>query len=323
MSYVIFLIGLSVFMFPHISKVFFSTTNQISFNDYDNTISVMNEEDIKKEMEEIRRYNESLISVTETIVLPLEVEEDEFDKKVSVTEYIDPFIGGVKIEKSSVNSITKSGAFAYIKIPKINETLPIYLGATEEHLAKGVGQIDETSLPIGGLGTNSVIAGHRGYYKGAQIFKHLDKLKVGDRFYIHVFNQVLTYEVKGSEVILPNQTEKLDIDPDKDQVTLLTCTPYRVSTHRLLIYAERISEEQSFRKSYDGIQGSVDEMILSGVLSERATKSNEVSQTVRNDQLISYAIVIIGGILWVITLVLLIKSFKKPKDIRHEKIINK
>ncbi len=307
-SYVIFLIGLSVFMYPHLTKLIFHTENNIEFSSYEDTVSHMSDAEINEQLKELQNYNETLIQYE----MPTLEEAGEDYKE---TEYVDPFIGGVKKEVVNVKSAMKSGVFGYLKIPKINETLPIYLGASVENLANGVAQIEETSLPIGGLGTNSVIAGHRGYNGGKAIFKYLDKLVVGDRFYIHIYDQILTYEVVRTEVIMPNQTEKLNIDPGKDMVTLLTCTPYRVSTHRLLVYAERVMEGLSIDNPFHEDRG---QGMISGVLSSSITKEQNVSSSVKNDQLVSYIIVIGGGILWIGTFFLLIKSFFKKKEIESK-----
>lgn len=291
-SYIIFLIGLTIFMYPHVRALLFEAQNKTAFNEYENVIEHMSDEEISRYVEEFQRYNEYIANVSG-------------DK-----EYYDPFIAEItQRQTTEVKEVvrkvsTSNGAFGYIEIPKIKETLPIYLGASMNNLAKGVAQIEETSLPIGGVGTNSVIAGHRGYSKGYPIFKHLDQLSIGDRFYIYVYNMTLTYEVVGIEVILPEQTEKLKIDPDKDMVTLLTCTPYRVSTHRLLVYGIRVNDGES--------KGEIDhEGMRRGVLSLSSTRENAESVEARNTKFLTYAIVGIGSIMWITVFILLLRTFRK------------
>ena len=235
----------------------------------------------------------------------------------------DPFVpDGIRtpgtisvLEQQSQTTITTekknvfSGPFGYLEIPKISEKLPIYLGGSLENLAKGVAQLDRTSLPIGGIGTHSVIAGHRGYYRGVTFFRYLNKLKVGDRFYIHIYDKTLTYEVTGTDIILPTEREKLSIDPEKDMVTLLTCEPYRVSTHRLLVHGERVGGETLGINQHEDIKSS-----YAGVLSVNYDKETTISSEVRNDKIISYAVVGIGSVLWITTFILLLRTFRrKPK----------
>ena len=293
LSYILFLIGLSIFMYPHVHKILFDAQNITAFNEYENVVTHMSDEEIRKYIQEFQEYNEYIAND------PVE------------QVYVDPFIGGIAKEEYVAKTVTSSGAFGYIEIPKIRQTLPIFLGASLEHLAKGVAQLEETSLPIGGIGTNSVIAGHRGYSKGALLFKHLDQLAVGDRFYIHVYDMTLTYEVVGTEVILPTQTEKLMIDPMKDMVTLLTCTPYRVSTHRLLVYALRVQEESGLMglRTYTRREDT-----QAGVLSASATKERAVSSEVMNDNYLSYAVVGIGSLVWVTVFILLLRTFRRQRS---------
>lgn len=292
-SYILFLVGLTIFMYPHVHMLLFEVQNHTAFNEYENVVQHMSDEEISRYIEEFQAYNEFIANVG------------------SEPEYDDPFIAEVTQRQTTETKdvvkkvATSNGAFGYLDIPKIKEKLPIYLGASMNNLAKGVAQIEETSLPIGGIGTHSVIAGHRGYSKGYKIFKHLDQLSIGDRFYIHVYNMTLTYEVVGTEVILPNQTEKLKIDPDKDMVTLLTCTPYQVSSHRLLVYAVRVN----------GVSESKGED--KGVLSVSASRESAESTEVRNSRLLSYTIVGIGSMVWIMVLVLLIRTFRKESRRSH------
>lgn len=130
--------------------------------------------------------------------------------------------------------------FGYLSVPKIAETLPIYLGASEHHLSIGVAQVDGTNMPIGGEDTRAVIAGHRGFTTQA-MFRNLGEMEPGDMIYITALGQDLEYEVYDTEVIQPSEYQKLAVVKGQDTLTLLTCTPYMVNTERLLVNAVRVN----------------------------------------------------------------------------------
>ena len=136
-----------------------------------------------------------------------------------------------------------NGIMAYVEIPSIDVTLPIYHGVSEEVLQKGAGHMPNTSLPIGGKGTHAVLAAHSGM-ASARMFTDLERLEKGDLFYIHVLGMTLTYEVDQILVVTPTQVDALRIDPEQDYVTLLTCTPYGVNSHRLLVRGCRVELPQ-------------------------------------------------------------------------------
>lgn len=129
----------------------------------------------------------------------------------------------------------------YVVIPKINETLPIHLGASEENMNLGATHLTQTSYPIGGRNTNTVIAAHRGYYR-ANMFRYLPNLQQGDLVYIRNFRETLVYRVSSTEIILPNEIDKVLIQPDRDMLTLFTCHPYGKNTYRFVVYCDRVQE---------------------------------------------------------------------------------
>lgn len=321
-SYIIFLIGLTILMYPQVLKLMADTQNKQQLVEYEKIIETITKEEIKEDLEVFQEYNNSVV--------------------VSEEDYVDPFIEEVIPEETQTTKVIKNnGAFGYLEIPKIQEILPIYLGATEANLAKGVAQMESTSIPIGGMGTNSVIAGHRGYY-GADMFRHLDQLEVGDRIYIYTLGMTLTYEVTGSEVIHPYQTEKLEIEADKDQVTLLTCTPYRVSTHRLIIHTRRIPNdgkvigENSVQTEYANVNRinlkstpsfmalteSIGTTVKKLAVSSQEESSNQVaegyvdsvSSVARDSKIFTYAIVGIGSVLWIVVFGMFLGTFRKKKQ---------
>lgn len=131
-----------------------------------------------------------------------------------------------------------------IEIPALHVRLPIYKGTDSSYLSLGAGHLPGTSLPIGGPSTHAVITGHTGL-PTARLFSDLDQLKPGDRILIHILSQTLTYEVTGKEVVLPEQTQGMNIVENEDLLTLVTCTPYGINSHRLLVHARRIPYEQT------------------------------------------------------------------------------
>ncbi|KOS60012.1 class C sortase [Lysinibacillus agricola] len=221
-STILFVFGLGVFLYPTVSNYINHRMYEVVITDYEKQMGKLADVDIRKKFQVMAAYNESL----KGLAIPT----------------ADPFSSSDKKNTMLVNMIKEDDVLGTVSIPKINEELPIYLGANEKHLSMGVGQIGGTSFPIGGPDSHTVLAGHRGYH-GAKMFRYLDQLENGDKFYIRILGKELTYEVTGSEVIYPNQVDKLAIVKGKDKATLLTCEPYTSSKYRLLIYGERIKEE--------------------------------------------------------------------------------
>lgn len=139
-------------------------------------------------------------------------------------------------------NVTDAGIMAYVEIPKLNTTMPIYHGTDDAILQVAIGHIPGTSLPVGGKGTHAVISGHRGL-PSAKLFTDIDQLVEGDTFLIQVMDETLTYEVDQIRTVTPDDVSALAIDPKQDYVTLVTCTPYGVNTHRLLVRGHRIANQ--------------------------------------------------------------------------------
>lgn len=154
----------------------------------------------------------------------------------------DPFSEDIQEESTDYTEILNvNGTMGVLEIPKIKVNLPIYHGTSETVLSKGVGHLKNTALPVGGTGTHAVLTGHRGYV-GAKLFTDLDQLVMGDRFYLHILDKTLIYEVDQILVVTPDQTEALKPVEGQDFVTLLTCTPYQINSHRLLVRGKRVVE---------------------------------------------------------------------------------
>ena len=147
-----------------------------------------------------------------------------------------------KAEYNSLLNLNGDGVMGYIEIPKLDLRLSIAHGTDEDVLQKMVGHVEGTSLPVGGESTHAVLSAHRGL-PTAKLFSDLDLMQVGDRFTIYTLNQALTYQVDQITVILPEEIEALAIEPGKDYVTLMTCTPYAVNTHRLLVRGVRVPDD--------------------------------------------------------------------------------
>lgn len=139
-------------------------------------------------------------------------------------------------------AFSDDGVMGFITIPRITVSLPIYHGTTEETLERGVGHLQGSALPVGGADTHCVLSAHRGL-PSASMFTDLDLLRVGDHFYLHILDRVLAYEVDSVQTVEPSHTEDLDVLPGQDLVTLVTCTPYGVNTHRLLVRGHRVAYE--------------------------------------------------------------------------------
>lgn len=219
------IVGGCIFLYPNVSNYFAEKNQTEAIREYSEAVSNFNQEKIDEELQKAQTYNENLSG------------EPVHDPFVEGSGYAMP-----KNYKEVLN-IAEDGVMAYVEIPKISVYLPIYHGTSSEVLEKGVGHIESTSLPIGGISTHSVLTGHTGL-PSAELFTRLDELVEGDIFYIHILNEVLTYKVYEIKVILPDEISELQITSGKDYVTLVTCTPYGVNSHRLLVKAERTEYEE-------------------------------------------------------------------------------
>lgn len=225
-----FCIGLIISLYPLISNIY-SRINQIQvINDYTEDIKEIDTKQIAKELELANAYNRKL---NQTIVLTDPFDPSAIDMADDV--YYD------------ILNYTDDGVMAYINIPKIDVNLPIYHGTDSEHMLKGVGHLVGTSFPVGGVDTHAVLSAHSGL-STAELFTNLANLKKGDLFYIHVLDDVLAYEVDKINVVKPDETNDLKIVPGQDYVTLVTCTPYGINSHRLLVRGHRVEYDPDLEK---------------------------------------------------------------------------
>ena len=213
------LIGVGLLAYPAVSQWYNARDQSDVIAEYANHVDDMDDEEIEQELERAREYNEDLIHVVATA--------DPFqDPTATDAEEYSAY--------GDLLNLTPEGVMGYIEIPAIHVYLPIYHGVSKDVLAIGVGHLPETSLPVGGPSTHAVLAGHSGM-SNARLFTDLPDLVKGDVFYIHVYNRTLTYTVDQIKTVVPTDTRDLVIVPDQDYVTLVTCTPYGVNSHRLLV----------------------------------------------------------------------------------------
>jgi sortase A len=218
----LFSIGLLIFLYPHIARYTNSIEQEAIIQTFQEEIMQVTETEAKQRIDSIAKCNDTIFGNPEAFQDPFSF-ESTVEGAMDCTDYaIDENIFGI------------------LDIPKLKIKEPIYIGATQGNLAVGVAQVEGSSLPIGGLNTHSVLAGHRGGITREQ-FQHLDKLDTGDVFHIHVLNETISYRITSQEIILPHETDSLQIQPDQDLSTLITCHPYGSNTHRLLIHAERMN----------------------------------------------------------------------------------
>jgi sortase A len=223
----IFVAGIGIMSYPLVSSAINNYVSRSSVKEYTNKVAQMPSEKTQKMFEEATKYNNSL---SNNMIITDPFDEKAFQKI------------GERYEHTL--SVDEDGLIGYIDIPKINVYLPIYHGTSEEILSKGAGHLQNTSLPVGGKSTHAVISAHSGY-PGETFFDYLTDMKVGDEFYVHILDRTLKYEVDQIEVVLPSEINSLRIVDGEDLVTLLTCTPYGVNTHRLLVRGKHVAYDDT------------------------------------------------------------------------------
>lgn len=231
---IVLIAGLSLLLYPTFSDWWNSMHQSRAVASYVEQVANIDEEQYAHLWDAAWNYNESLVDRPNTYALD-EAQKAEYDQILD--------IGGM-------------GIMGYIEVPTIGVTLPIYHGTDETVLQIAVGHLEWTSLPVGGESSHCVVSGHRGL-PSAKLFTDLDKLVVGDLFIFRVLDEILTYEVDQILIVEPHETEALLIQQGKDLCTLITCTPYGVNSHRLLVRGHRVEnqeEAQTIRVTADAMQ---------------------------------------------------------------------
>ena len=219
---VILVVGVGILSYPLFSSVVNNIASRQTAEDHQKRIEKLDKDDKNALYAEADVYNQSL---TDNVILTDPFDEEAY-KRIGSTY------------KKAFN-VTPDGLICYIDIPKINVYLPVYHGTSEETLAKTAGHLENTSIPVGGESTHAVISAHSAF-PGETFFDYLPDLKEGDEFYIHILDRTLKYEVDQIKVVTPETTEDLRITKGEDYVTLITCTPYSINTHRLLVRGSRV-----------------------------------------------------------------------------------
>lgn len=218
---VVFFVGVSVLLYPTVSDYWNSLHQSQAIATYADSVENMDEQDYEKLWDAAISYNQKLFQSGHGLGLKDE-EKEEYNELLDVSG---------------------TGIMSYIEIPKIKCSLPVYHGTDEGVLQIAVGHIEGSSLPVGGLNTHCVLSGHRGL-PSAKLFSNLDKLEEGDIFMIRTLDQTLTYEVDQIRIVLPDEVDDLKVEEGKDLCTLVTCTPYGINTHRLLVRGHRVANQE-------------------------------------------------------------------------------
>ena len=232
----IILVGISVLLYPVVSTQWNNYIQRKVIEEYSSEITEVPQEQLNAAVEAAREYNANsgggLI--------------------------LDPWLARVSEDNQEyqryLEQLSGLQAMSQVSIPSIDSSLPVYHGTTEEVLQKGLGHLYGTSLPVGGEGTHSVITGHTGLTTST-MWDNLVDVKEGDAIYVNTFGEKMKYQVTSTEVVLPHETESLAQQPDKDLITLITCTPYGVNSHRLLVHAERVPLDPEDETAFDKKNG--------------------------------------------------------------------
>ncbi|MFK8198588.1 class C sortase [Tuanshanicoccus lijuaniae] len=213
-------VGLGLIAYPTVANWWNAFHQSRAIMDYETAISQMSNEKYQQLLNEAKAYNQQISEQGINWVLS-DAERDRYNKILNVDGH---------------------GNMGYISIPKIKVNLPLYHGVSEAVLQSAIGHIEGSSLPVGGQTSHSIVSGHRGL-PSSRLFTDLDRLQVGDRWTVSILNETHTYEVDQIKTVTPNDFQFLQLEPDQDLMTLVTCTPYGVNTHRLLIRGHRVENE--------------------------------------------------------------------------------
>ena len=230
----VFLTGLSLLLYPSVSDYWNSFHQSRAIATYASDVAALDDQTYEKLWEDAQAYNKRLLQREE----PLRQTEKRME------------------EYERLLNVDATGVMGYIEIPELKVSLPVYHGVDEGVLQIAVGHIPGSSLPVGGKGTHCVLSGHRGL-PSAKLFTNLDELREGDRFMLRVLDETLSYEVDQILIVEPQEVDDIAIDPEQDYCTLVTCTPYGINTHRLLVRGHRVENQadaQTIRVTADAMQ---------------------------------------------------------------------
>ena len=234
---VVLLFFIGVLLYPTISDYLSRIHSSQVIQSYEKSVIGLDQETKDTMLKDAQTYNSSLIGKE---------------------ELYDPFMSIEKVDKYYMSLLNSNGdgVMGYIQIPRIDVKLPIYHTTSEKVLQKGVGHLQGTSLPIGGKSTHAALSGHRGL-PSSNLFTDLDLLEIGDIFYMEVLGNTSAYQIDQIKTVLPTETQDLEIVDGKDYVTLITCTPYSVNTHRLLVRGIRIDYQKAIEEQANEVDNGI------------------------------------------------------------------
>ena len=238
---IVFIIGLSLLLYPSLSNYWNSFHATRVITDYNEAVANMTEEDYEAYWAAAKQYNSELVGMSNRYVLS-DAQQARYD---------------------SLLNVTGEGVMGYIEIPSIRVNLPIYHGVDDSILQHSAGHLPGSSLPTGGESTHCVLSGHRGL-PSAKLFTNLDRLQDGDTFMLNILNETLTYEVDQIRIVLPDELYDLEIEEGQDYCTLVTCTPYGINTHRLLVRGHRVETTVDAKVSSEGLR--IEPMLIAPLL---------------------------------------------------------
>ncbi|KAB5606315.1 class C sortase [Bifidobacterium jacchi] len=217
--------GLLVLFYPTISNFLIMRNASRVVSNYDAAVNALSDKEYQRMLDAAHAYNKQLAA------------QGAGGATSALAGAVNTAAQGE--EYNQLLNLSGDGMMGYITVPRLKETMPIYHGTAEKVLQVGIGHLEQTSLPVGGESTHAALSGHRGL-PTAKLFTDLNLMEKGDRFYITILKDTYAYEVDRIVTVLPTDTKELAIESGKDQVTLITCTPYAVNTHRLLVRAHRV-----------------------------------------------------------------------------------
>lgn len=266
---ILFFTGVASILYPFVGNLVSVMTANVVIDSYDNEVKNLDTSEIDELLAKADEYNRSLYSGSKT-----------------------------NVDAKCLNRT--DDIICYVDVPKVNIYLPVYYGTAKEVLEKGCGYLENTSLPVGGINTHSVISGHTGL-PSAEMFTQLDQVKVGDMFYIHILNKVLAYKIDKIQDVNPDETDGLRIVSGEDYVTLLTCTPYGVNDRRLLVRGTRVP--------YTPDENSAN----TSEITDPPTSEEALSQNVLNQFIVIGAIFLAAIITFVLACIMLHIDRKKAQ----------
>ena len=223
--FLIFCLGLGALAFPLVSQYLHYRASLVEVKVFDQAVKKLTDKEIEERIRLAQAYNDALYHGTNQVAGDLSDPFSKAEQEAGIKEY--------------ARMLEVNEQIGYVSIPKISQELPVFAGTNEEVLQKGVGHLEGTSLPVGGNNSHAVITAHRGL-PNARLFTDLNELAIGDYFYFHNLSETLAYQVDDLKTIKPEEVEHLEVVPGHDYLTLLTCTPYMINSHRLLVRGHQV-----------------------------------------------------------------------------------